>query len=145
MRKFPNRILRAAFFALANVLILLAVVSTPARSQGLSLGAQVAVTEVEGRFVLGFVETGSSSPLVLCSFNENSPGFGPKRLSGLTALCRQRTVDFGDGPKHGAAILVALPGNFHATPTEEIALVLTVFHENAVDYGPVESCQGQCF
>ncbi len=144
MRKFPKHILQAAYFALANVLLLLGA-SAPAAAQGLTLGAQVTVTEVEGRFVTGFVETGSSSALVLCTFNENSPGFGAKRLSGLTPLCRQRTVDFGYGPKDGVAILVALPGNFHATPTEEIALVLTVFHENAVDYGPVESCQGQCF
>jgi hypothetical protein len=143
MRNFPKHILSAAFFALANALLLLAS-SSPAKGQGLSLGAQVTVTELEGRFVTGFVETGSSSPLVLCTLNENSPPFGAKRVSGLTPLCRQRQVDFGAGPKYGVAILVALPGDFHATPKDNIALVLTIFQEDAGFYGDVESCQGQC-
>lgn len=147
MRNFVTYTLRATLFALTIALLLPALVPPgPARAQsgGLSLGAQMTVTEVDGRFVTGFVETGSGSPLVLCTLNENSPGFGAVRLSGLTLLCRQREVNFGDGPKQGVAILVALPGDFHATPNEEIALTLTVFHEGAAFYGPVESCQGQC-
>jgi hypothetical protein len=147
MRNAQENLLPASLLAPVVALLLFALsASSPAQAQGLSLGAQVTVTESEGlRFVSGFVETGSQSPLVLCTLNENSPGFGAVRLSGFTLLCRQRTADFGAGPVDGVAILVVLPATFRATVNEEIALTLTVFHEDASFYGDVQSCQGQCF
>jgi hypothetical protein len=149
---------RLTIFAMAAVLMisillgaalsaLVFVPSTLAHAQdpGLSLGTQVTVTQehLEGvRLAQAFVETGSDSPLVLCTFNENAPGFGGVRLSGLTLFCRQRTVDFGNGPIQGVAILTLLPGTF--VPQGEFALTVTVFHEGALFYGDVLRCQGQC-
>jgi hypothetical protein len=139
--------LPGSLFTPVLLLLLFALVaSSPARAQGLGLGAQVTVTETEGlRFVGGFVETASQSPLVLCTLNENSPGFDAVRLSGFTLLCRQRTADFGAGEVDGVAILVVLPATFRADVNEELALTLTVFQEAALFYGDVQSCQGQCF
>jgi hypothetical protein len=83
MRNSQENLLPASPLAPVVALLLFALsASSPAQAQGLSLGAQVTVTESEGlRFVSGFVETGSQSPLVLCTLNENSPGFGAVRLS----------------------------------------------------------------
>ena len=147
MRNSRKNLLPASFVTPVVALLLFAfVASSPAQAQGLGLGAQVTVTETEGlQFAGGFVETASQSPLVLCTLNENSPGFDFPRLSGFTLLCRQRTADFGAGPVDGVAILVALPATFRATVNEELALTLTVFHEGALFYGDVQSCQGQCF
>ena len=147
MRNSRRNPLPSGLFRSVVALLLVALGAPgPAWAQGLGPGAQVTVTEIEGlRFVSGFVETASQSPLVLCTLNENSPGLRPARLGGFTLLCRQRTADFGAGPVDGVAILVVLPASFRSNNDEEIALTLTVFHEGAVFYGDVQSCQGQCF
>ena len=130
---------------LAVALLLVSVASSsPALAQ--NTGAQVTITEIEAlRFVTGFVRTGSDSPVVFCTFNENFPGYNAVRLSGLSVLCRQRTADFGDGEVRGVAILAILPGTYRPDPQEGLALALSVFHEGAQFYGEVQSCQGQCF
>src|SRR3990172_12841230 len=103
MRNFRDYLLAMSLFALAIVLVALVLVpsmSTEAQEPGLGSGPSVVLTQehLAGvRLAWAFVETGSDSPLVLCTFNENAPGFGAARLSGLTLFCRQRTVDFGDG------------------------------------------------
>jgi hypothetical protein len=94
------------------------------------------------RLVRAFVETGSDSTVVLCTFNENSPGFGAVRLTGLTLFCRQRTVDFGEGPIQGVGIAVFLPGTFQ--PPQGFALQVTVLHQGAQFYGEVRPCPGDC-
>ena len=148
MHNLPVYLLAMSLFTLAialSALVLVPSTSVHAQNPGLSLGTQVTVTQehLEGvRLAQAFVETGSDSPLVLCTFNENAPGFGGVRLSGLTLFCRQRTVDFGNGPIQGVAILTLLPGTF--VPQGEFALTVTVFHEGALFYGDVLSCQGQC-
>ena len=142
MKRFPllpTLVRVAAAFLLVSV-----ATTTAARAQ--NTGAQVTVTEIEQlRFVTGFVRTGSESPVVFCTFNENAPGYGAVRLSGISVLCRQRTVDFGEGEIRGVAILVILPATFRPDPQEGLALTLSVFHQEAAFYGDVQSCQGQCF
>jgi hypothetical protein len=148
LRSLPVYLLAMSLFTLAIALIALILVpsiSAEAQEPGLGLGTQVILTQEhrEGvRLVQAFVETGSGSPLVLCTFNENAPGYGGVRLSGLTLFCRQRTVDFGNGPIQGVAILTLLPGTFQ--PQGDLALSVTVFHEGALFYGDLQSCQGQC-
>lgn len=148
MHNFPVYLLALSLFTLAialSVSVLVPSISARAQEPGLSLGTQVALTQEHRqgvRLVQAFVETGSGSPLVLCTFNENAPGFGGVRLSGLTLFCRQRTVDFGDGPIQGVAILILLPGTFQ--PQGDFSLWVTVFHEGALFYGDVRPCQGQC-
>jgi hypothetical protein len=146
MKRLP---LLASLVLFAAALLLVSVAaSIRARAQGggLGPGTQVTVTEIEDlRFVGGFVPTGSESPVVLCTFNENAPGYGAVRLSGLTVLCRQRTADFGEGAVPGVAILAILPATFRPDPQEGLALTLSVFHQDALFYGDVQSCQGQCF
>lgn len=137
-----------SLFALAMALFALTLVPTPsadAQDPGLDIGTQVVITQnhLAGvRLAWAFVETGSGSPLVLCTFNENSPGFGAERLTGLTLFCRQRTVDFGEGPVQGVGVLVLLPGTFQ--PAEGFALTVTVFHEGALFYGDLFPCPGEC-
>ena len=139
MKRLP---LPSSLVSLAAAMILVSVAtSSPALAQ-----TQVTVTEIEEqRFVTGFVPTGSESPVVFCTFNENFPGYGAVRLSGISVLCRQRTADFGEGEVPGVAILVILPATFRPDPQEGLALTLSVFHQDAAFYGDVQSCQGQCF
>jgi hypothetical protein len=142
MKRLP---LLSSLVPISAALLLVSVAtSSPALAQ--NSGAQVTVTEVEElRFVTGFVPTESESPVVFCTFNENSPGYGAVRLSGISVLCRQRTADFGEGEVPGVAILVILPATFRPDHEEGLALTLSVFHQDAVFYGDVQSCQGQCF
>ena len=148
MRNFREHLLATSLFTLAIALFLAVLVpsiSVRAQDGGLSLGAQVTLTQdhLDGvRLARAFVETGSGSPLVLCTFNENSPGFGAVRLTGLTLFCRQRTVDLGQGDIQGVGIAVFLPGTFQ--PPEGFALTITVFHEGAQFYGDVVPCPGDC-
>ena len=142
MKRLP---LLSSLVPLAAVLFRVFVAaSTPAQAQ--NSGAQVTVTEIEqDRFVTGFVPTASGSPVVFCTLNENAPGYGAVRLSGLSVLCRQRTADFGEGEVSGIAILVILPPTYRPDREEGLALTLSVFQEGAVFYGDVQPCQGQCF
>jgi len=148
MRNFRDYLLAMSLLTLAIVLVALVLVpsmSTEAQEPGLGIGTSVVVTQehLAGvRLAWAFVETGSDSPLVLCTFNENAPGFGAARLSGLTLFCRQRTVDFGDGPVQGVGVAVMLPGTFQ--PPKGFALQITVFHEGALFYGDLRPCPGDC-
>ena len=139
----PERILSLAVASL--VFALAPSTSAHAQGTGLSNGTQVEITQEfreSTRLAQAFVETGSDSPLVLCGFNENSPGYGGVRLTGLTLMCRQRTVDFGSGPIHGTSVLILLPGTFQ--PEGDFTLWVTIFHYDAPEYGDPQSCQGQC-
>lgn len=144
---------KSASVATVSALLLVAmwVLTGPSRSvsaegEGLGTGTQVTVTELEDRgFVTGFVATGSESPVVLCALNENAPGYGSQRLSGVTVFCRNRAPDFGSGAVPGVAIVVALPEDFRPTRDEDIALVVSVFHQNAAFYGELQSCEQQCW
>jgi len=130
--------------ALLLVLALAPFAPAHAQDEGLNLGTQVWITQEyrDGtRLARGFVETQSTSPLVLCAFNENEPGYGGVRLSGLTLMCRQRTVDLGEGDKDGVGILVVLPGTFQ--PEGDFTLAVTVFQQGAVTYGDLQSCPGE--
>jgi hypothetical protein len=147
MRNFRKYLLPMSLFTLTVALFVLVLV--PSRSvragPALGIGTQVNVTQdhLDGvRLVRAFVETGSGSPLVLCTFNENDPGFGATRLSGLTLFCRQRTVDFGEGPIQGVGVAVFLPGTFQ--PPQHFALTVTLFHDGALFYGDVLPCPGEC-
>ena len=145
MKRLPLLLSIGAF---AGSLLLISLATTsPARADGgIGPGTQVVVTEVEDlRFVTGFVPTGSQSPVVFCTLNENSPGFGGIRLSGISVFCRHRSPNFGNGPVPGVAIVVVLPGTFRSTPTEEIALWVSVLHQGALFYGEAQSCQQQCW
>ena len=127
-------------FAFAMTVLLVSIcVSNPAWAQS---GTQVTVTEVVGhRFVGGFVPTDSGSPVVLCTLNENSPGYGAVRLSGISLLCRQRS---GEG-YNGVAVLAILPATFQFNQNESIGLTVTVVQSDATWYGEVESCNERCW
>lgn len=148
MGRYREYLLPASLFTLAIALVLLVLVpsvSADTQDQGLGIGTKVVLTQehLAGvRLAWAFVETGSESPLVLCTFNENSPGFGAVRLTGLTLFCRQRTVELEEGPVYGVGIVAFLPGTFQ--PPQGFELQITVFHEGAAFYGELLPCPGDC-
>jgi hypothetical protein len=142
-----STVTHAIRFAWPLLLVSIAAPS-PARAEDgvLGFGTQVFLRDLESqRFVTAFVPTNSDSPVVLCTLNENSPGYGAARLSGISLLCRQRSANFGKGDVTGVAVLAILPPTFQFNGNPSIELAVSVVQLGASEYGEQRSCEGQCW
>jgi hypothetical protein len=142
-----STVARAIGFAVTLLLVSIAAPKTSRAEEAvLGFGTQVWLTDLESqRFVTTFVPTDSASPVVLCTLNENSPGYGAVRLSGITLLCRQRSANFGEGDVTGVAVLAILPPTFQFNGNASIGLAVSVVQLGASEYGDQRSCEGQCW
>lgn len=117
--------------------------TSPSTQAELEHGTYVILTQDfldvgSGKLARAFIETDSGSPIVLCSINENDPGYGPLRLAGLLVLCRARSLYVDNVELHGIGVAVIFPVLFDTRRGFQIHV--SVVQDGATSYGDPMLC-----